>query len=101
MSPRDGVEKVAWVRRLGLAMLKSVEIKIGGMKIDKHCGLWLNIWGELVLPNEKIKGFAAFLGETHELTTLRGRKTSNNNEIIDRIGQFKLNISSIDTQLGV
>lgn len=39
--------KFAWVERIGHAIIDSIEIKIGGHKIDKHYGDWLNIWYEL------------------------------------------------------
>jgi hypothetical protein len=31
----------------GLELIKSVEVEIGGQRIDKHYGEWLNIWNEL------------------------------------------------------
>ena len=37
----------AWVDNVGYAMIKSVELQIGGTKIDKHYGTWLQIWHEL------------------------------------------------------
>ena len=38
---------VEWVEQVGYAMIKSVELQIGGTKIDKHYGIWLQIWLEL------------------------------------------------------
>lgn len=37
----------AWARKIGYALIKSIEIEIGGQVIDKQCGEWLNIWTEL------------------------------------------------------
>jgi hypothetical protein len=37
-------EYVNWV---GHALVKSVEIEVGGQRIDKHYGDWLHIWNEL------------------------------------------------------
>jgi hypothetical protein len=39
-----------WARRVGLAMIKSVDIEIGGQVIDRQCGEWMYIWNELSLP---------------------------------------------------
>lgn len=39
--------KFAWINKIGHAIMESIEIKIGGHKIDKHYGDWLNIWHEL------------------------------------------------------
>ena len=36
-----------WVDNVGYSMIKSVELQIGGTKIDKHYGIWMNIWHEL------------------------------------------------------
>lgn len=49
----DSLSKFAWVRRIGYALIKSVEIEIGGELIDKHYGDWLNIWHELYVPSNK------------------------------------------------
>jgi hypothetical protein len=37
-----GTGTQAWVRNIGHVMIKEVEIEIGGQKIDKHYGQWLN-----------------------------------------------------------
>jgi len=36
-----------WVDKLGYAMVKSVELQIGGTKIDKQYGMWMHLWDEL------------------------------------------------------
>ena len=36
-----------WVRNFGYCFIKSVELQIGGTKIDKHYGEWMNIWNQL------------------------------------------------------
>ena len=33
-----------------------VEVEIGGQKIDKHYGEWLDIWMDIALSNDKIGG---------------------------------------------
>ena len=39
-----------FVNYIGLRLLKSVTIEIGGQQIDKHYSDWLYIWNELSLP---------------------------------------------------
>jgi hypothetical protein len=39
-----------YVNYVGLRLLKSVTIEIGGQQIDKHYSDWLYIWNELSLP---------------------------------------------------
>jgi len=67
--------KFAWVRRLGHALLYSVEIEIGGSRIDKHYGNWLNIWYELARDPAKSKqrGYKKMIGDVSELTAYNGR----------------------------
>ena len=36
-----------YVDNAGHKLIKSVEVEIGGQRIDKHYGDWLNIWNEL------------------------------------------------------
>ena len=43
----DTNKKFAWVKKIGYALIKNVELEIGGRVIDKHYGEWLNIWYEL------------------------------------------------------
>ena len=38
-------------RNLGSAWITSVELEIGGQRIDKHTGLWMETWAELTQPN--------------------------------------------------
>ncbi len=48
--PALGVASVVhdtWVNRVGFALLKSVELRVGGQQIDKHYSSWMHIWTEL------------------------------------------------------
>ncbi len=37
----------------GYALIKSVELQIGGTKIDKHYGRWMQLWGDLARPSSQ------------------------------------------------
>lgn len=52
-----------WTPYVGLAMIKSVELEIGGQRIDKHYGDWMYIWNELTLPASKKLGYKTMVGE--------------------------------------
>ena len=54
----------AWVDNLGYSMIKSVELQIGGTKIDKHYGTWLNIWHELARNTSHDDSTNAIVGGT-------------------------------------
>ena len=61
--------KFSWVRKLGLALIKSVKIYIGGQLIDSQLGEWMYIWLLLSTNNthNKDKGYAILLGNVEEL----------------------------------
>lgn len=55
-----------YVNSVGHALLRSVEIEIGGQKIDKHYGEWLEIWNELEQSSEKLDGYSEMIGKYDE-----------------------------------
>lgn len=40
-----GTGTQAWVRNIGHVLIKDVDIEIGGQRIDRHYGQWLNYHG--------------------------------------------------------
>jgi hypothetical protein len=66
--------KFAWVRRLGHSMIDYVEILIGGQVIDKHYGIWIDIWYELTKEKEKVKGYDNMIGDIPSLYTYNNLK---------------------------
>ncbi len=53
-----------YVNYVGQALIKSVEVEIGGQRIDKHYGEWLHIWNELTVQSGHAAGYAAMVGNT-------------------------------------
>jgi hypothetical protein len=45
-----GATEFQWVPFVGQFLINSVEVEIGGQRIDKQYGDWLHIWNELTLP---------------------------------------------------
>jgi hypothetical protein len=67
--------KFAWVHRIGYALIKSVEVQIGGSKIDKQYGTWLNIWYELARnPGHIERGFKHMIGDVDHLTAYNNHR---------------------------
>ena len=58
----DGTKNVALVPNFGQRLLKTVELEIGGQRIDKHYSEWLYIWNELSLPMGKRSGYNTMVG---------------------------------------
>jgi hypothetical protein len=53
---------VALVPNFGHKLLKTIELEIGGQRIDKHYSEWLYIWNELSLPVGKRNGYNVMVG---------------------------------------
>nr|QBK88973.1 MAG: major capsid protein [Mimivirus LCMiAC02] len=72
--PREGA-KFAWVRRLGHAIIESVELDIGGSRIDRQYGIWFDIWFDLARPAGDLeRGYAEMIGDVPRLTEYNGLK---------------------------
>ena len=56
-----------WVNWVGHALIKNVEVEIGGQRIDKHYGDWLHIWNELTQESGKQDGYANMVGNVDRL----------------------------------
>ena len=59
-----------WLNWVGHNLIKSVELEIGGQRIDKHYGDWLHIWNELTQEAGKQAGYAKMVGNVPQLTNL-------------------------------
>jgi hypothetical protein len=58
-----------WLDWVGHALIRSVEIEIGGQRIDKHYGDWLHIWNELTQTAGHQIGYANMVGHMPQLIT--------------------------------
>ena len=56
-----------WVNWVGHALIKNVNIEIGGQEIDKHYGDWLHIWNELTQTASKQAGYTNMVGNVDRL----------------------------------
>ena len=59
-----------YVNYVGLRLIKSVLIEIGGQQIDKHYSDWLYIWNELSLPRGKRYGYDTMVGADKDITSI-------------------------------
>ena len=57
----------SYVNYLGLRLIKSVVIEIGGQQIDKHYSDWLYIWNELSLPIGKKYAYQTMVGADKDI----------------------------------
>jgi hypothetical protein len=64
-SPPTGIS-VAWTNAVGHALIRYVDIDIGGQRIDRHFGLWLELWDELTQTAEKQNGYNHMVHSTNQ-----------------------------------
>ena len=72
----DPMIQYAWVKKLGFAIIKSVEIEINGKVLDTHYGEWLNLWAELtgkIKGNHEV-GYNKMIGNVPEMTDFSNGK---------------------------
>ena len=55
----------------GHALIKNVDVEIGGQRIDRHTGEWLQVWNELTQEAGKKTGYAEMIGNTASATGAR------------------------------
>jgi hypothetical protein len=59
-----------WLNYVGHNLINSVELEVGGQRIDKHYGDWLHVWNELTQEPGKQSGYAEMVGNVPELVNL-------------------------------
>jgi hypothetical protein len=59
-----------WLNWIGHVLIKTVEIEIGGQRMDKHWGDWMHIWNELTQTAGHQSGYANMVGNVPRLTQL-------------------------------
>jgi len=71
LSTADGSgAQFRWLNWVGHNLINNVELEIGGQKIDKHYGDWLQIWNELSQEPGKQAGYADMVGNVPQLVNL-------------------------------
>ena len=73
-----------WVKNVGHAMIDSVELQIGGQKIDKHYGIWLTVWDELTCDINHDEAKNELIGNERSVTI-----TAKTDQSIDLIVPLK------------
>ena len=57
-----------WLDYPGEHMIDSVEVEIGGQRIDRHYSDWMHIWNQLTMTKEQERGYYKMIGHTTQLT---------------------------------
>ena len=57
-----------WLDFPGEQLVSTVEVEIGGQRIDRQYGDWMHIWNQLTLTSEQERGYYKMVGNTTQLT---------------------------------
>jgi hypothetical protein len=60
--------KFAWVKNLGHSIIEYIDVYIGGKRIDRHLGIWINIWYQLTYKEAQIDIYNKLIGNVDILT---------------------------------
>jgi hypothetical protein len=63
-----------WVNSVGHALIKIIEVEIGGVVIDRQYGIWMEIWTELTTPLNKLNGLNEMIGRSDSAVNLNNNK---------------------------
>lgn len=63
--PSD-VKKFRWIDKIGLGIIKNIDLEIGGILIDRINGEFLNLINELNVTDELKRGYDIMIGNTYE-----------------------------------
>tara|TARA_B000000557_G_scaffold53185_1_gene40965 strand:- start:83 stop:1396 length:1314 start_codon:yes stop_codon:yes gene_type:complete len=59
----DPTRPVSWINAVGHALIKEYSIFIGEKEIEKQYGMWLEIWSELTISDDKRAGYNLMVGK--------------------------------------
>ena len=60
-----------WLNYIGHRLLKQVELEIGGQRIDRQYGDWMQIWTQLTVEAGSVRALESIIGNTHDLVLMK------------------------------
>jgi hypothetical protein len=66
-----GTKGFRWLNYIGHRLLKQVEVEIGGQRIDRQYGDWMQIWTQLSTEAGTVAALDSLIGNTHELVLMK------------------------------
>jgi hypothetical protein len=68
---QTGAAAFRWLNYIGHRLIKQVELEIGGQRIDRQYGDWMQIWTQLSTEAGNIRALEEMIGNTHDLALLK------------------------------
>lgn len=66
-----GQQGFRWLNYIGHRLLKQVELEIGGQRIDRQYGDWMQIWTQLSTDSGNVQALDSIIGNTHDLVLMK------------------------------
>jgi len=63
-----------WLNYIGHRLIKTVELEIGGQRIDRQYGDWMQIWTQLTQDAGTVAALEDMIGNTHDLVLMKDKK---------------------------
>ena len=60
-----------WLNYIGHRLINQVEVEIGGQRIDRQYGDWMQIWTQLSVSQSIMPAFESIVGNTHDLVLMK------------------------------
>ena len=68
------LRRFRWLNYIGHRLIKTVELEIGGQRIDRQYGDWMQIWTQLSQDQGTIEALNDMIGNTHDLVLMKDTK---------------------------
>ena len=68
------LQRFRWLNFIGHRLIKTVELEIGGQRIDRQYGDWMQIWTQLSQDAGTIEALNDMLGNTHDLVLMKDKR---------------------------
>jgi len=65
------VKRFRWLNYVGHRLIKTVELEIGGQRIDRQYGDWMQIWTQLTQDAGTIRALDEMVGNSHDLVLMK------------------------------
>ena len=74
ISTATTLNRFRWLNYIGHRLVKTVELEIGGQRIDRQYGDWMQIWTQLSQDVGTVEALNDMIGNTHDLVLMKDRK---------------------------
>ena len=65
------VSRFRWLNYVGHRLIKTVELEIGGQRIDRQYGDWMQIWTQLTQDAGTVRALDEMIGNSHDLVLMK------------------------------